>query len=113
MATMREGKTVFVNTNHLVNPRYPGVDGVKTGFLRAAGTCLTFSCLRDSRRIMGCVTGFKTAKDRDYFCRRLLDWAYTQPGTAAKAPVLKATSALKTPAKAPVRKPAASAKKKR
>lgn len=110
-ASIRNGKTIFVNTNHLVNPRYPGVDGVKTGFLRAAGTCLTFSCLRDSRRIMGCVTGFKTAKDRDYFCRRLLDWAYTQPGTATRTPVLKAEPALRTPAKAPARKPAPPKKK--
>jgi len=113
-ASIRNGKTIFVNTNHLVNPRYPGVDGVKTGFLRAAGTCLTFSALRDSRRIMGCVTGFKTAKDRDFFCRRLLDWAYTQPGTTDKAPVLKAEPALRTPAKAPAaRKPAPASKKKR
>lgn len=104
-ASIRNGKTVFVNTNHLVNPRYPGVDGVKTGFLRTAGTCLTFSALRNSRRIMGCVTGFKSARDRDFFCRRLLDWAYTQPGTAAKAPVLKAEPALRTP-KAPARKAA-------
>ena len=112
-ASIRNGKTVFVNTNHLVNPRYPGVDGLKTGFLRVAGTCLTFSCLRNSRRIMGCVTGFKSAKDRDFFCRRLLDWAYTQPGTATAAPVLKAEPALRTSAKAPARKPAAPAKKKR
>ena len=24
----------------------------------------------------GCVTGFAHAKERDYFCRRLIDWAY-------------------------------------
>ena len=118
-ASIRNGKTVFVNTNHLVNPRYPGVDGLKTGFLRAAGTCLTFSCLRDSRRIMGCVTGFKTARDRDFFCRRLLDWAYKQPGTATRPPVLvpdpalkpAAKSAAKPAAKAPVRKTAPAQKK--
>lgn len=80
-SSIREGKTVFVNTNKLVNPRYPGVDGLKTGYIRAAGSCLTFSALRDGRRIMGCVTGFKTSRDRDRFCRRLIDWAYSKPGT--------------------------------
>ena len=80
-ASIRSGKTVFVNTNKLVNPRYPGVDGLKTGYIRAAGSCLTFSAVRNKRRIMGCVTGFKSSRERDRFCRRLLDWAYKQPGT--------------------------------
>ena len=78
-SSIRNGKTIFVNTNKLVNPRYPGVDGLKTGYIRAAGSCLTFSALRNGRRIIGCVTGFKSSRDRDRFCRRLLDWAYKQP----------------------------------
>lgn len=80
-SSIRNGKTVFVNTNKLVNPRYPGVDGLKTGYIRAAGSCLTFSVLRNQRRIIGCVTGFKSSRERDRFCRRLIDWAYKQPGT--------------------------------
>ena len=76
---IRDGKTVFVNTNHLINPHYPGVDGLKTGFINQSGFCLTFSALRNGRRIMGCVTGFKTPRDRDRFCRKLIDWAYQQP----------------------------------
>ena len=78
-SSIRDGKTVFVNTNKLVNPRYPGVDGLKTGYIRAAGSCLTFSAVRNQRRIMGCVTGFKSSRERDRFCRRLLDWAYSRP----------------------------------
>lgn len=79
-ASIREGdkKTIFTNTNRLINPtRYPGVDGLKTGYFRAAGSCLTFSVLRNNRRIIGCVTGFKRSTDRDRFCRKLIDWAYT------------------------------------
>lgn len=77
-ASIREGdnRTVIVNTNRLINPRYPGVDGMKTGFTKAAGFCLTFSAERNGRRIMGCVTGFATAKERDAFCRKLVDWAF-------------------------------------
>ncbi len=67
---------VYTNTNRLINPRYPGVDGMKTGFTRAAGFCLTFSAKRNGKRIMGCVTGFKSRVDRDRFCRLLVDWAY-------------------------------------
>ena len=76
---IRDGKTVFVNTNHLINPHYPGVDGLKTGYINQSGFCLTFSARRNGRRVMGCVTGFKNARDRDRFCRKLIDWAYQQP----------------------------------
>jgi len=79
--SIREGeqKTIFVNTNKLITPHYPGVDGLKTGYTNVAGCCLTFSALRDNRRIVGCVTGFPHARDRDRFCRKLIDWAYKQP----------------------------------
>ena len=75
-ASIRDGKTVIATTNKLIAPHYPGVDGLKTGYIRAAGACLTFSVIRNGRRIVGCVTGFGHARDRDYFCRRLIDWAY-------------------------------------
>ena len=97
-ASIRDGKTVFATTNKLIAPHYPGVDGLKTGYIRAAGSCLTFSVLRDNRRIVGCVTGFAHAKDRDYFCRRLIDWAYDpqsvnkpRPGSKKSAPGKKTT----------------------
>ena len=79
--SIREGaqKTIFVNTNKLITPHYPGVDGLKTGYTRIARCCLTFSALRDNRRIIGCVAGFPSARDRDRFCRKLIDWAYKQP----------------------------------
>ncbi|MCQ2379980.1 MAG: D-alanyl-D-alanine carboxypeptidase [Victivallaceae bacterium] len=71
--------TTLVNVNRLVNPRWPGVDGMKTGYTRDAGSCLTFSVNRNGRRLIGCVAGFKGAKNRDAFCKKLIDWAYTQP----------------------------------
>ena len=75
--SLRENKPlVYTNTNKLVNPRYPGVDGMKTGYTRAAGFCLVFSAKRGGKRIMGCVTGFKSRVDRDRFCRKLVDWAF-------------------------------------
>jgi len=73
---VKDGKTDLKNTNHLVVPRYPGVDGMKTGYTRAAKFCLTFTALRSGKRLMGCVTGFQTAKERDIFARRMLDWGY-------------------------------------
>ncbi len=74
--TFRNGKLDLRNMNNLVFNRVPGVDGLKTGYTQAAGFCVTFTCLRNGRRLIGCVTGFSSSKERDNFCKALLDWAY-------------------------------------
>ncbi len=74
--TFRNGKTELRNSNNLVFNRIPGVDGMKTGFTDEAGYCVTFTCIRNGRRLIGCVTGFDKSKNRDEFCKALLDWAY-------------------------------------
>lgn len=78
MDTFRNGKTELKNHNNLVYQRVTGVDGLKTGYTRASGYCVTFSCLRGGRRLLGCVTGFASAKERDAFCKALLAWGYTK-----------------------------------
>ncbi|MGN1359906.1 MAG: D-alanyl-D-alanine carboxypeptidase family protein, partial [Kiritimatiellia bacterium] len=90
------GKTIeLANHNKLVRPRYPGVDGIKTGYNAQSGFCLTVSCLRNGRRLMACVMGFPSAKDlktgRDPFARKLLDWGYS------RAAELDHTAAAPTP----------------
>ena len=69
-------KTQLVNTNNLVRRGVPGVDGMKTGYTRHAGSCLTATCRRGGRRLIAVVAGFKHASDRDVFVRKLLDWGY-------------------------------------
>ncbi|MDR0931630.1 MAG: D-alanyl-D-alanine carboxypeptidase [Victivallales bacterium] len=82
-----EKRTMLNATNKLVNPRYPGVDGLKTGYTDDAGYCLTFSVLRNGRRIVGCVTGFPSARrGRDPFCRKLIDWGYKRATELDKKP---------------------------
>lgn len=73
--TFRNGKTQLRNSNNLVFNRMEGVDGLKTGYTDASGFCVTFSVKRNGRRFLGCVTGFKRAKQRDQFCEKLIDWA--------------------------------------
>ena len=71
------GEKTIVNTNNLMRKRkYPGVDGLKTGYTRRAGFCLAFSCLRNGRRLVGVVAGFPSAADRENFVTALLNWAY-------------------------------------
>lgn len=78
MDTFRNGKTELKNHNNLVFNRVPGVTGLKTGYTSASGFCVTITCDRGGRKLLACVTGFKSAKDRDAFCKALLDWGYTK-----------------------------------
>jgi D-alanyl-D-alanine carboxypeptidase (penicillin-binding protein 5/6) len=66
---------MMVNTNKLVSS-CPGVDGLKTGYISASGFCVTVTCKRGDRRLIAVVTGFKSAKERNHFVAKLLDWGY-------------------------------------
>lgn len=67
----------MTNTNKLVGS-CAGVDGMKTGYIQKSGFCLTVSCLRGNKRLIGVVTGFQSSKERDTFVRALLDWGYSR-----------------------------------
>ena len=71
-------KTILTNTNHLVRSGISGVDGLKTGYTNRAGSCLTFTCKRKGRRLIGVLAGFKHRVDRDKCAIKLLDWGYKQ-----------------------------------
>jgi len=60
------------NHNHLME-RYPGMDGLKTGYIRASGFNLAASAVRDGRRLVAVVIGGKTARSRDDRMAALLD----------------------------------------
>ena len=104
ISSIREGdkKLVLRNTNRLILPSYCNAEGMKTGFTRKAGFCLTFSVRRNGRRIMGCVTGFPTAKERDRFCKNIVDWAFAGcPSAQAKKQKVVTTGKKKIVRKAP------------
>ncbi len=68
---------LLTNTNRLVRD-CPGVDGIKTGYIKASGFCVTASCLRNGKRLIAVVTGFKTHKARNSFVSKLFDWGYAR-----------------------------------
>ncbi len=61
--------------NHLME-RYPGMDGVKTGFLSTSGFNLVASAVHDGHRLIGVVFGGKSAPERDQHMAELLDAAF-------------------------------------
>jgi D-alanyl-D-alanine carboxypeptidase len=60
------------NHNHLMS-RYPGMDGIKTGYIRESGFNLTASAVRNGHRLIAVIFGGTSAVQRDNYMANLLD----------------------------------------
>ncbi len=67
----------YVTHNHVMT-RYDGVDGIKTGYIRASGFNLVTSVARDGRHLVAVVMGGPTSRARDDKMIALLDQTFTQ-----------------------------------
>ncbi|MBX2868589.1 MAG: D-alanyl-D-alanine carboxypeptidase [Acidiferrobacterales bacterium] len=56
--------------------RDPSVDGLKTGYTKAAGYCLVGTAKRDDMRLMAIVTGTESRKERADSVQALLQYGY-------------------------------------
>ena len=65
------------NRNPLLGS-YPGADGVKTGYVSAAGYGLTGSAKRDGRRLIMVINGLSSTRERADEAQKLLDWGFRQ-----------------------------------
>ncbi|SEN28776.1 D-alanyl-D-alanine carboxypeptidase family protein [Nitrosomonas marina] len=73
--------TTYNSHNRMVrNTR--GVDGLKTGFIRASGFNVATSAKRDNRRVIAVVMGGKTAASRDQHTAALLDRCFNKASAA-------------------------------
>ena len=89
--TFKHGDRTYRNHNKLLRS-YEGMDGIKTGYIRASGFNLVASAERDGVRLIGVVFGGKTGQSRDAHMASLLNrsWAKAQSNsTFAAAPVPK------------------------
>ena len=75
MDTIRDGAFGLSNTNKLVR-FYQGATGLKTGFTRQAGYCLSASAQREGMELVAVVMGSQTSKDRFAACKQLLDYGF-------------------------------------
>ena len=69
-----KGRT-YKNHNRLLG-RYPGLDGIKTGYIRASGYNVAVSAARDGRRVVAVYLGGRTARKRDRRMVALLNKAF-------------------------------------
>jgi D-alanyl-D-alanine carboxypeptidase len=73
--------------NHLLGS-VNGVDGIKTGYIRASGFNLITSVHRDGRYIVGVVLGGRSAFERDAHMRALIEGNIRLASTQHSAPAL-------------------------
>ena len=75
MDTVRDGTFGLSNTNKLVR-FYSGATGLKTGFTRGAGYCLSASAHREGLELIAVVMGCETSQDRFAACKSMLDYGF-------------------------------------
>jgi len=90
--------TTYNSHNRMVR-NTQGVDGLKTGFIRASGFNVATSAKRNNRRVIAVVMGGNSAAARDQHMVQLLDRSFNQ---VASKPRNRNQNAEKLIAKAPV-----------
>ncbi len=79
IGSLQFGRNILKNTNGLVG-RYPGVVGMKTGFVCASGFNLVSMAERNGRLLISVVLGTSSGPERVVASARLLDEAFDSDG---------------------------------
>ena len=79
---IRMGRKVQRNYNTLIG-RYPGADGLKTGFICASGFNLVASATRDGKRVIAVVLGAPSSAARALKAAQLLERGFSGSGGLA------------------------------
>ncbi len=72
------GIATVKNTNRRLLDAYPGADGIKTGYTKAAGFNLVSSAERDGKRVIVAVFGGKSSGSRNAEVIRLMDLGFAK-----------------------------------
>jgi D-alanyl-D-alanine carboxypeptidase len=98
---IRMGKRVVRNYNTLLG-RYPGADGMKTGFICASGFNLVATATRDGRRLIAVVLGAPSSEVRAVKAAHLLEQGFTSAPLNWLTPSLGSLDSLTPVNAAPV-----------
>jgi D-alanyl-D-alanine carboxypeptidase len=91
--SIRYGNRVMHNYNSLID-RYPGADGMKTGFICASGYNLVASATRNGRRLIAIVLGAYSGAVRAQKAAQLLERGFNSGGLSWLTPSLGTVDAL-------------------
>lgn len=92
------GRRVMRNTNGLIG-RYPGADGMKTGFICASGFNVVATASRNGRRLITVVMGAPSANERTQKAADLFERGFASTSLALFSPTLDGlpSSVLQSP----------------
>jgi D-alanyl-D-alanine carboxypeptidase len=90
---IRYGNRVMRNYNSLID-RYPGADGMKTGFICASGYNVVASATRNGRRLIAIVLGAYSGAVRAQKAAQLLERGFNSGGLSWLTPSLGTVDAL-------------------
>jgi D-alanyl-D-alanine carboxypeptidase len=93
ISSIRYGNRVMRNYNSLID-RYPGADGMKTGFICASGYNVVASATRNGRRLIAVVLGSWSGAVRAQKAAQLLERGFSSGGLAWLTPSLGTVDAL-------------------
>ena len=85
--SIRYGRRVTQNFNRLIG-RFPGADGMKTGFICASGYNLVASATRNGKRLIAVVLGASSGKMRAVRAAQLLERGFANNGLTWLRPAL-------------------------
>jgi D-alanyl-D-alanine carboxypeptidase len=87
------GRRVMRNFNRLIG-RYPGIDGMKTGFICASGYNLVASATRNGKRLIAVVLGARSSQVRSFKAAQLLESGFSGSLSSWLTPSLGTVHAL-------------------
>jgi D-alanyl-D-alanine carboxypeptidase len=93
ISSIRYGNRVLHNYNSLID-RYPGADGMKTGFICAAGYNVVASATRNGRRLIAIVLGAYSGAVRSQKAAQLLERGFNGGGLSWLTPSLGTVDSL-------------------
>ncbi|MCO5132507.1 MAG: D-alanyl-D-alanine carboxypeptidase [Xanthobacteraceae bacterium] len=97
---IRYGRRVTPNFNKLIG-RYPGADGMKTGFICASGFNLMATATQNGRRLIAVVLGASSSQQRSIKAIKLLDRGFSGGNLSWLKPALGTVDNLAPIAAAP------------
>jgi hypothetical protein len=83
LGAIKVGNTVMRTHNRLIG-RYPGADGMKTGYICSAGYNLVASASRNGRQMIAVVLGARNGSERALVAAELLDMGFGGAGRLAQ-----------------------------
>jgi D-alanyl-D-alanine carboxypeptidase len=93
ISSIRYGSRVYRNYNSLID-RYPGADGMKTGFICASGYNVVASATRNGRRLIAIILGAYSGAVRAQKAAQLLERGFNSGGLTWLTPSLGTVDAL-------------------